>query len=103
MPATAGRAAVGLVRLVRAALRTNPPGAALELKVPGGLRTRTQRTNQTVGSTPAANCRLNALFSVLNQTETLFPGTNLRLVFDPLSPPANGEAVPDQIPPDQDV
>lgn len=54
-------------------------------------------------STPAANRRLKALFVALNETETLFPGTDLRMVFSPLSPPANLETVPLQLPPDQDI
>jgi len=55
-------------------------------------------------STPAASRRLSALFAVLNETETIFPDTDLRLVFSPLHPPpAARQSVPSSLPPDQEV
>lgn len=53
-------------------------------------------------STPAANRRLAALFKPLNETETVFPGTNLKLVFSSVLPADDGRSVPPLLPPDQD-
>lgn len=56
-------------------------------------------------SIPAANRRLEALFEHLNETGTIYPGTDLRMVFkcQHPPPPRKAQAVPPDLPRNQEV
>jgi hypothetical protein len=55
-------------------------------------------------STPAANRRLADLFAQINQTETVFPGTDMTMVFHMMRPSLEkSPKVPPNLPRDQDI
>ncbi len=55
-------------------------------------------------STPAVNRHLAFLFNELNESETVYPGTNLTMRFTTLSPaPEKPDLVPPNLPRDQDI
>jgi len=55
-------------------------------------------------STPATNRRLATLFERLNETETIYPGTDLKMVFKCLHPPPEkSQMVSPNLPRDQEI
>ena len=83
---SAARAVLQDLFVTPADLTPTPDGATLEVRVHSA-------------STPASNRRLATLFERLNETETTYPGTDLKMVFKCLHPPPeNTQTVPPNLP-----